>query len=140
MSQPIELSTLTDLSSLKFQRPSTILPNTVRLPQESHTILVRISFLFGVESHSGNLTWPWKSHPAGAGFEDIMETPEVWHCVAGRGSLKRAQEGLPVKVQLSCSSRPQHFAYASTTRWPPRTAAEVQWSQLEPRTQAPCAE
>lgn len=38
------------------------------------------------------------------------EQPEAWHCVAGLGSLKIAQERLLVEVQLSCSKRPQCLA------------------------------
>lgn len=51
-------------------------------------------------------------------------------------AMKRAQERLLVKVQPRCSRRPQYFGDASTTGWPPRTAAAVEWSQPEPIRQA----
>ena len=55
------------------------------------------------------------------------------------GTMKRACEKLLVKVQSSCSRRPQSFGDASTMGWSPRTAAAVERSQAEPRRQAVCA-
>ena len=51
-----------------------------------------------------------KGHPGGTGFEGMKElsrAAEAWHCVAGMGFLKKAQERLLVKVQPSCSERPR---------------------------------
>lgn len=52
------------------------------------------------------------------------------------GTMTRAEEKLLVKVQYSCSRRPQHLGDASTMNWPPRTAVAMEWSQPEPTRQA----
>ena len=48
------------------------------------------------------------------GMKGCDRAMEAQHYVAGLESLKRAQERLLVKVQPSCSRRPQHFGDAST--------------------------
>ena len=52
------------------------------------------------------------------------------------GTMKRAYERLLVKP--SYSGRQQCFADASTMKWPPRTAAAVEYRQLDPRRQRVC--
>jgi hypothetical protein len=101
-------------------------------------------------------------HPGGTGFEGMKEpwrAIEGWHCERkGRplvkvqlklqviiqnwkghakklrfGTMKRDFERLLVKVQSSCSRRPQHIGDANTIMgWSPRTVAAVEWSQSEP--------
>ena len=53
--------------------------------------------------------------------------------------MKRASEGLLVKVQPGCSKGPQHIGDASIMRRPPRTVAAMEWNLLEPSGQAVCA-
>jgi hypothetical protein len=52
------------------------------------------------------------------------------------GTMKRAYERLLLKP--SYSWRQQCFGDASTMRWPPRTAAALEYRQLKPRRQAMC--
>jgi hypothetical protein len=52
------------------------------------------------------------------------------------GTMKRVYERLLLK--LSNVGRQQHFGDTSTMRWLPRTAAAVEFRQLEPRRQCVC--
>ena len=59
------------------------------------------------------------SHPGGTDFEGMKGSwreAEAWHCVAGLGSLKKAEERLLIKVQPNCSRDPNILGDASTTK------------------------
>lgn len=63
----------------------------------------------------------------------------LWGSQLRVGPMKRDQEGLLVKVPFSCSRRSKHFGDGSTMGWSPKSAAAMEWSQLESRKQAVCA-
>jgi hypothetical protein len=106
-----------------------------------------------------------KSHPGGTGFgtwrgvavmlgtvrgqkKPLVKVQPQWQLRAQdwRGhagklrlsTMKRDYEWLFVKVQSSCSGRQQCFGDASAMRWPSRTAAAVEYGQLESRRQCVC--
>ena len=103
-----------------------------------------------------------KSHPGGTGFEGIKAVMKSswgsalweareghwWRCSLScngwprtNGVMQRSWSLTPrwePLVKPSCSGRQQCFEDASTMRWPPRTAAAVEYRQLEPRRQAVC--
>jgi hypothetical protein len=107
----------------------------------------------------------YKSHSSGTCFEGkkgSWRAAEAWHCerpckAIGEGAASVAIDGPGQKgsckdmmlgtmkraygrllVKPSCSRRQQCFGDASTMRWPPRTAAAVEYRQLESRRQV-CA-
>lgn len=64
-----------------------------------------------VVPHAGNRSWKYRSHPGCPHFEGMMEswsTAKAWHCMGGLESVG-FQKRLLVKVQFSCSRKPQHF-------------------------------
>lgn len=80
--------------------------------------------LRGRIGHWGRCSW---SSGGDRRIEGIIE--ENWGFTLWREPM------LLVEGQLSCCRRLQHFGDASTMGRPPRTAATVEWSWLEPRRQ-----
>ena len=91
-----------------------------------------------------------KSHPGGTGVEGIKS---IWgyrrsqlqlmaknwrnHAKELRlATMKRAYEKLFMRT--SCSGRQQSFGDTSTMKWPPSTAAAVEYRHLEPRKKSVC--